>query len=120
MSIMRCEKHDRNWDSDIQEECPLCNSEYSPSNKRARQMKPEEHSATPRTDGLLVYLSAGVVPDQIPHSWVEPLVDFARQLERDRARLVEFARGLIADAPFTKEWNSSRMAERFLRELGEL
>lgn len=24
MSIMRCEKHDRSWDSDMLEECPLC------------------------------------------------------------------------------------------------
>ena len=24
MSIMRCEEHDRNWDSDKLEECPLC------------------------------------------------------------------------------------------------
>ena len=24
MSIMRCEKHDRDWDSDWREECPSC------------------------------------------------------------------------------------------------
>lgn len=24
MSMMRCEKHDREWDSDIYEDCPEC------------------------------------------------------------------------------------------------
>lgn len=24
MSIMRCEKHSRHWDSDFLEECPIC------------------------------------------------------------------------------------------------
>lgn len=32
MSIIRCEKHDRNWDSDFKEECPLCEIE-SPISK---------------------------------------------------------------------------------------
>lgn len=27
MSIMRCDKHARHWDSDFLEECPLCESE---------------------------------------------------------------------------------------------
>ena len=27
MSIMRCEKHDRSWDSDTLEECPLCTAD---------------------------------------------------------------------------------------------
>ena len=32
MSIMYCEKHDRKWDSDKLDECPLCeNSEIEPS-----------------------------------------------------------------------------------------
>ena len=29
MSIMRCEKHDRSWDSDKMEECPICENEPS-------------------------------------------------------------------------------------------
>ena len=28
MSIIRCEKHDRNWDSDKLDECPLCENEH--------------------------------------------------------------------------------------------
>lgn len=24
MSVMRCDKHDRHWDSDVVEQCPLC------------------------------------------------------------------------------------------------
>ena len=31
MSIMYCEKHDRRWDSDWLEECPLCENEHAPS-----------------------------------------------------------------------------------------
>ena len=27
MSVMRCDKHDRHWDSDMVEQCPLCASE---------------------------------------------------------------------------------------------
>lgn len=42
---------------------------------------------TPRTDGFLTYLSMGVVPDQIPHSWVKPLVEHARQLETENRAL---------------------------------
>jgi len=29
MSIIFCEKHDRKWDSDYLEECPLCENEES-------------------------------------------------------------------------------------------
>lgn len=29
MSIMYCEKHDRRWDSDFLEECPICENEYA-------------------------------------------------------------------------------------------
>ncbi len=40
-------------------------------------------SPTPRTDGMLSYLATGVYPEHIPHSWVEPLVEHARTLERE-------------------------------------
>ncbi len=40
-------------------------------------------SPTPRTEGLLAYLATGVYPEHIPHSWVEPLVEHARTLERE-------------------------------------
>lgn len=36
MSIMYCEKHDRRWDSDRMDECPLCENETS---------VPESHEA---------------------------------------------------------------------------
>jgi len=31
MSIMRCERHDGNWDSDKLDECPLCENDPQPS-----------------------------------------------------------------------------------------
>ena len=35
MSVIYCEKHDRRWDSDYQENCPLC----EPSQNQIREMK---------------------------------------------------------------------------------
>ncbi len=31
MSIIYCEKHDRRWDSDFKEDCPMCENEPNPS-----------------------------------------------------------------------------------------
>ena len=45
----------------------------------------ENATDTPRTDGMLTYLAAGVHPNDIPHSWVEPMALLARQLEREVA-----------------------------------
>ena len=31
MSIIYCEKHDRHWDSDFKEGCPVCENEPTPN-----------------------------------------------------------------------------------------
>ena len=40
MSIMRCEKHDRNWDSDKWSECPICELDH-PADEIAAAPKPD-------------------------------------------------------------------------------
>ena len=37
MSIMRCEKHDRLWDSDFLDECPECEAEVVSFDTRLRR-----------------------------------------------------------------------------------
>ena len=50
MSIMRCEKHERNWDSDKLDECPLCENEHEES------LGPD---AMPELRGLLNFIEHG-------------------------------------------------------------
>jgi hypothetical protein len=89
------------------------------------EQKPEEHSATPRTDALLL-----AAEEQKPSDFwkANAFVDLARQLERDRARLVEALRLIRdctyvdAEGPELRAQNeiNHRRASDILRELGEL
>lgn len=84
---------------------PIPDGPNSEALELLQQQKPEEHSATPRTDALRAKQP----------TYVE-MAEHAERLERDRARLVaELKRlqGVVGEEDFD-------LIEGFLRELGEL
>ena len=78
MSIIYCEKHDRRWDSDKLDECPLCENEHPEGN-------------TPMTDALVLHDLYGVASDIATLR----IIEHARQIERENMKLREFLREVM-------------------------